>query len=125
MLRVFRGEECALVMVEPPGDLGIGRVLEIDDGVLVASEQAVVEKLRGFVGEARVHELRIRVEGPFKEAAEKGCRRRAVETVVVIEDSYPHAVGENLTACLNTIENAIGENAGALQQGRDHTEATV
>ena len=37
-------EEGALVMVEPPGEAGIGGILEIDDGVLVAIEQGGIEQ---------------------------------------------------------------------------------
>jgi hypothetical protein len=40
---------------------------------------------------------------PLHEAGEIGRRRRAVETMVVIENSNPHSniALENLTACLN------------------------
>ena len=63
------------------------------------------------MGHARVRELRIRVEGPFDEAAEIGGGGRAVEAMVVIEDAYQHAVteAENLTACLKMNEKAMGK----------------
>ena len=38
-----RTQEGAEVMIEPPGDLGRGGVLEIHDGVFVAVEVALVE----------------------------------------------------------------------------------
>ena len=79
------------MVIEPPGELRVARVLEIDDGVLVAVEKAVFENLRGPVGHAGISEIRVRMECAADEAAEERCRGGAVETVVVIEDSYEHA----------------------------------
>ena len=58
-----------------------------------------------------VDELGSGVEGAFDEPAEVGGGGGAVETVVVIKDTYPHTVTklENLTACLNMIEKAIAK----------------
>ena len=58
MAGVFRGQEGALMMIEPPGQLRVAGVLEVDDGVLVAVEQAVFEDLRGPVCHAGVLEAR-------------------------------------------------------------------
>ena len=49
MGRVGGREERALVMVEPPGQLRRVGIFEIDDGVLVAVEDTVFERLRSFV----------------------------------------------------------------------------
>ena len=49
MLVILRGEECRLVVIEPPGDARRGRVLEVDDRVLVARELALVEERAGAV----------------------------------------------------------------------------
>src|SRR5262245_34838369 len=94
MLRVLRGEEGALVVVEPPGDFGTAAVLEVDDGVLIAVKQALIEELGCPVRHARVHELGIGVERALEETAEVRSRGRAIEAMVVIKDSYPHAVIE-------------------------------
>ena len=79
-------------MVEPPGQARVRGVLEIDDGVLVAVEQAVGKKLTRRVRHPGVKEFRARVESVFQKAAEKGRRRGAVETMVVIENSDPHVL---------------------------------
>src|SRR6266540_7056032 len=102
MLRVLRGEESALMVVEPPGYFGTAAILEIDDGVLVAVKEALIEELRRAVRQSRVHKLGVRVKRPFEETAEVRSRGRSIEAMVVIEDSYPHAVteAENLPACL-------------------------
>ena len=78
-------------MIEPPGEPWIRRIFEIDYGVFVAVKQAVVEDLRGAVGHAGVDEFGIRVNGAAVEAAEESSGSRAVETVIVIEDSYAHS----------------------------------
>jgi hypothetical protein len=51
-------------MVEPPRNLGRGAVLEIDDGVLVAIEFALVEQGAGAVHQPAVLELYV-VANPF------------------------------------------------------------
>ena len=78
-------------MVKPPGDLGIGRIFEIDDGILVAIEEALIEKLGCPMRQSGVDEFRIRVKSTLEEPAKIGRRRCPVEAVIVIEDSYPHA----------------------------------
>ena len=72
------------MMVEPPGQLRVAGILEIDDGVLIAIEQAVFEDLRGPVGHACIFEVRVGVKRAPDEAAEERGRGGAVETVVVI-----------------------------------------
>src|SRR5581483_10481114 len=72
MLRILRGKECALMMIEPPGKPRIARILEIHDGVFIAVKQPVIEKLRGFVGHPGETELRSGMDGPFDKAGEIG-----------------------------------------------------
>src|SRR5580700_5222296 len=50
-------EKCALMMVEPPGDLGRRRVLEIDDGVFVAIEMGFIKQRSGAVQKAGKDEV--------------------------------------------------------------------
>jgi hypothetical protein len=45
-------KKCRLVMIEPPGDPGRGRVFEIDNGVFVAGEFSFVEQGPGAVDQA-------------------------------------------------------------------------
>jgi hypothetical protein len=72
------------------------------------------------VSQTAVDEFSARVESPLDKAAEIGGGGGAVETMVVIEDTYPHAVNvpENLTACLNMIEKATGKISGVNRNGR-------
>ena len=96
VLGVLGRQEGALMMIEPPGQARIVGVLEIDDGVLVAVEQAVFEELRRLVGHAGVWNSASGWNVPADEAAEEGRRGRAVETMVVIEDSHPHSIEERV-----------------------------
>ena len=43
MFVIFRGEKCALMMIEPPGNFRRWRILEVHDGVLVAGEFGFVK----------------------------------------------------------------------------------
>src|SRR5579859_5517561 len=92
MFGVFRRQKRALVMVEPPGQLWVARVLEVDNGILVAIEEAVFKCLGGFVGHAGVGEARPGVERPFHETAEESGRRGAVETMIVIQNPNQHVL---------------------------------
>jgi hypothetical protein len=90
LLGVLGAEKGALMMIEPPGQARIRRVLEIHDGVDVAVEHPVFEDLICLVSQAREEEFRIRVESLLEKAAEVGRRSSAIEAVVVIQDSHPH-----------------------------------
>jgi hypothetical protein len=52
MLMIMGREKGRLVVIEPPGDLWRGGVLEIDDGVLVAGEIALVKERAGAMHQA-------------------------------------------------------------------------
>ena len=45
-------QECALVMIEPPGDFGRAGILEVDDGVFVAIELLFIEQCAGAMQQA-------------------------------------------------------------------------
>src|SRR5580693_5232253 len=78
-------------MIKPPGQPWIRRIFEIYNCVDIAVEQAVFKKLRSFMGESRKFEGRARVVSAFEEAAEEGGGCGPVETMIVIQDSHPHA----------------------------------
>jgi hypothetical protein len=88
--RVFIRQEGALVMVEPPGDLGRAAVFEIDDRVFIAREERLIEKLIGAVKQAAIEKLGLRIDPAAEEVAEDGGRAGAIETAIVIEDPNAH-----------------------------------
>jgi hypothetical protein len=90
MLGVGFGKKRALMMVEPPGDLGRAAIFEIDDGVLDSLEVRFIEELIGAVEETFVGKLRLRVDVAAEEVAENGCRTGPVKTAIVIEDADAH-----------------------------------
>ena len=77
------------MMVEPPGDARRGRVFEIDDGVFVAGEIVFVEQRAGAMDQPYIFEFGVADALPV-ETRKQRRRTRAVETLIVIEDSYPH-----------------------------------
>src|SRR5579859_5307725 len=79
-------EERTQVVVEPPGDLVRAGVLEVDDGVLVAVELALVKQRTGAMDEAAELEGDVFADAVAIEAREDGGRARAVETLIVEED---------------------------------------
>ena len=87
---VLGREESALMMIEPPGQAGVGRILEIDDGVDIAVEHGGLEQLRGFMGQAGIDEVGAGIEFFSDKTAEEGRRGGAVEAMVVIENANPH-----------------------------------
>jgi len=84
MFGVLRAQECALVMIEPPGEARVGGIFKIDDGIFIAIKERVVKKLLGFVSQAGVDELRVTREILFIESAEERSGRGSVEAVIVI-----------------------------------------
>jgi len=103
MRLVFLGEKRTLMMVEPPCQARIRGVLEVDDCVLIAIEKAVIEMLRRGGGHAREVELGARMKSALHETRKKRSRGRAVEAMVVMQDSYLHVRRthrwENLLVC--------------------------
>jgi hypothetical protein len=94
MLGVLGGKKGALVMIEPPGEARVRRILEIDNRVDVAVEHARFEQLRGFVRQAGIAEIGVRVKLFLYKTAEEGRRSGAVEAMIVIENPHPHVYVE-------------------------------
>src|SRR5208337_5420345 len=90
MRSVVGGKKRALMMVEPPGYARRRRVFEIDYGVLVAGEVLFVEERAGAMHQAHVFELGVLADALAVKAREQRGRAGPVETLVVIEDPYPH-----------------------------------
>jgi large-conductance mechanosensitive channel len=90
VLGVLRAQERALMMVEPPGEPRVGRILEIDDGIHIAIEKPILKELGRFVSQAG--EFKIGAWSVFiaVKTAKVSRRGSTVETVVVIENSHPH-----------------------------------
>src|ERR1019366_7112652 len=59
VLGIGRRKKSALVMIEPPSDLGRTGVFEVDDGVLVAVELVLIEQSASTVHEAGENKLGI------------------------------------------------------------------
>ncbi len=87
MLGVGWREECALVMVEPPGNFGRTGVLEVDDGVFFAVELLFVEQRAGAVDQAGKDELGVAADAFAIEAGKYGGGTSSVKTFVVIENA--------------------------------------
>jgi len=106
MRGVLGAQKRALMVVEPPGDARIGRVLKSTMAFSSPIEHAVVEELVGLVGHASEQELRVGMEPALDEAAEERSRGRAVEAVVVIENSNAH--GKAFQLAPKRVSNASG-----------------
>src|SRR4051794_8138936 len=78
------------MMIEPPGQFWSCGIFEIDDGVFVAVEQRIVKLLSSCVRHAGVSKVGGRMELVRHKAAEVCRRRRAIETMVVVQDSNFH-----------------------------------
>jgi hypothetical protein len=63
ILMIFRGQEGAEVVIEPPGDFGRRRVLKVDDGVLVARKVGLIKQ-----GASAMNEAPKLVSGPGRNA---------------------------------------------------------
>ena len=81
VLLILRGQKGREVMVEPPGDARRGAVLEIDDGVFVAGEFALVKERAGAM-----HQAVVLVALAVEARKERG-RAGSIEAFVVIEDA--------------------------------------
>ena len=79
-------------MVEPPIQFWVRGILKIDDGIHVAVEKRVLKQLIGRMRHPGVREFRVRMDFVADESAEVGCRGRAVEAVIVVENSNQHEV---------------------------------
>lgn len=73
-------------MVKPPDDFWRCRVLEIDDGVLIAGEVSFVEQRSGAVQKAGELKLDIAADAFAVEAGKQSSRTRAIKTAIVKKD---------------------------------------
>ena len=87
---VFGRQEGALMMIEPPGEPGLGGEFEVDNRVDAAIEQSRVPGLIGRVHHAGVHEVGAGMKLFTQETAEESGRGRPVEAMVVMENANPH-----------------------------------
>jgi hypothetical protein len=89
LLGVRGSEESALVMVEPPGNFRGIRILEIDDDIFVAVEEAVVPGLRGAVRHAGEAELGGGIEALAVKAVKESSGGGSVKATVVETEPDP------------------------------------
>src|SRR5580704_14712316 len=103
-------------MIEPPGQPRIGGIFEIYNCVDIAVEQAIFKKLRSFMGESGKVEGRARVVFAFEEAAEERGGCGPVETMIVIQDSHPHAIQTHRSWKTLQVASRQGSNASRLPE---------
>lgn len=87
MLHILGPQKSALMMVEPPGQSGRGRILEIDNHILVAIKYSALKRVRCFVRHPSVQEFGFRMNTLAVKARENSSRRRAIEAFIVEADS--------------------------------------
>ena len=87
---VLRRQERALMVIEPPRDSRRWRVLEVDDGILVAGEVFLVEQRTGAMHQSNVLELDVLADAFAIEPRKKRRRTGSVKTLVVVKDPYLH-----------------------------------
>src|SRR5260221_2930933 len=80
---VGRRQERALVMVKPPGDFRRIGVLEINDGVFVAIEQALFPRMLGLMGHPAEAEFGLGIEVLPIKAVKKRRGSGAIETAIM------------------------------------------
>src|SRR5579871_5975065 len=90
VLRIGGSQECALVMIEPPGQAIRARILEVDNGVFVAVEDPVVKELSRPVHEPFVNELDRRIHARLVDAREERRRAGSVKALVVKTNTKTH-----------------------------------
>ena len=75
------------MMIEPPGQLVRGAVLEIDNDILAIAEEILADALAGLVGQAFVFDLCAWCDLPAIEARKHRRGSEPIEAIVVIENS--------------------------------------
>ena len=86
MARVFRRKKSALVMIEPPGDLGGAGIFEVDDGVFVAIKLLLVKQRSGAMQQSGEDERGVSANALPIEAGKQGGRASPIKALVVIEN---------------------------------------
>ena len=84
-------EKRALVMIEPPGNVGRTGVLEVDDGVFVAVKVFLIEERACPVEQSGVDELPVAANTFPIEARKQRSRTRTIKTLVVIKNPNSQA----------------------------------
>jgi hypothetical protein len=69
MFGIGCAKKCALVMIEPPGQVWMGSILKVDDDVEIAVEETVFEELISAMCQTRIHKSRIRIELALQKAS--------------------------------------------------------
>jgi hypothetical protein len=90
LVHVLRRQECAQVMVKPPGDSRRSGVLEIDNSVFIAGEIGFVEESPGLMNQSGELKFRLGVNAFAVKTREQCGRCRTVETFSVIKDANFH-----------------------------------
>jgi hypothetical protein len=88
VLRVRRRQERALMMVEPPGELGRIRVFKIHDYIFIAVEQAIFPGLHGPMSHAAEPELGGSVEAFAVQAIKERGRGSSVKAAIMKTEPY-------------------------------------
>lgn len=83
LLGIRRRKKRALMVVEPPGNFRRVRVLEIDDGVFVAIEEAGSPRLLRAMGHTCETELRGRIKRFLIKTIEQSSRGGAIKATIV------------------------------------------
>ena len=86
MLRIFRREKSALMMIKPPGNLGRSGILEIDNGILIAIEIGFIEERACAMHQSCELEVHIRPDAFAIEAGKQRRRGCSVKTFAVKKD---------------------------------------
>ena len=87
---IFRTEERALVVIEPPGEALIARVFEVDDCILRTVKLDVEKKLTCAMRQSFVQKLGARADPLAVEMAEYGRGRQTIKAVIVVIDLHSH-----------------------------------
>jgi hypothetical protein len=95
VLGVLLGKKSALVMIKPPSHLGGAAVFEIDDGIFLGLEHALVEELLGAVHQSAQNELRVGLKLSAIEIPEDRGGASAVKATIVVEETYLHGQKTN------------------------------
>src|SRR3974390_2949933 len=77
-------------MVKPPDDARRGRILEIDNGVLIAREFGLVEERARAMHQAHVFELHMLTDTFAIKAGKQRSRTGPVKTLVVVKNPDLH-----------------------------------
>jgi hypothetical protein len=91
MCFVLPAEKRALMMVKPPGQPWVARILEIDDGIFVPIKPHIQEQLARAMGKTLVLKFTILMDCIQIEIAENSCGSEAIEAIIVkIYLHHPH-----------------------------------